>query len=91
LPTPEFRAKVLDCLKKEGGIAARMIDPHHNPVIGYVLLDEDDHVMCPHGEAYDPVFHSEQRAMEAAYQYGRQAEVNKVGKTWVIRGKAFAA
>lgn len=60
-----------------------MINPNHNPVIGYVLLDNDDHVLCPMGEAFDPVFHSEQRAMEAAAQYGRQADVHKVGKIWL--------
>lgn len=73
---------MLDCLKK-GGIAAGMIDPHHNPVIGYVLLDKDDRVLCPQGEAFDPVFHSQQRAIEAAAQYGRQADVHKVGKIWL--------
>jgi hypothetical protein len=60
-----------------------MIDPNHNPVIGYVLLDSDDHVLCPKGEAFDPVFHSEQQAMEAAAQYGRQADVHKVVKVWL--------
>src|SRR5438552_417538 len=55
LPEPQLRAKVIECLKK--GHSAGMIDPNHNPVIGYVLLDDDNHVLCPLGEAFDPVFH----------------------------------
>ncbi len=81
LSEPELRAKVIECLKKEN--RAGMIDPNHNPVIGYVLLDDDNHVLCPQGDAFDPVFHSERRAMEAAAQYGRQADVHKVGKIWL--------
>ena len=65
------------------GVAPGMIDPNHNPVIGYVLLDEDYHVLCPKGECFDPVFHSKQRAMEAAVQYGRQADVHRVGEIWL--------
>jgi len=34
-----------------------LIDPSYNPVIGYVLLDKDDNVMCPHRESFDPVLH----------------------------------
>lgn len=26
-----------------------MIDPNHNLLIGYLLLDKDDHVLCPRG------------------------------------------
>jgi hypothetical protein len=60
-----------------------MIDPGHNPVIGYILLDKDNNVLCPHGESFDPVFHSKPRAMEAAAQYGRAADVHKVGELWL--------
>jgi hypothetical protein len=70
-------------VSQEKSIAAEMIDPNYNPVIGYVLLDSNDHVLCPKGEAFDPVFHSEQRAMEAAVQYDCQADVHRVGKIWL--------
>jgi hypothetical protein len=60
-----------------------MIDPNHNPVIGYVLLDKDDNVLCPRGESFDPVFQSKQRAMEAAALYGLEADVHKVGEIWL--------
>jgi hypothetical protein len=48
-----------------------------------VLLDKDDHVLCPYAETFDPVFHSEQRALGGAAQYGREADVHRVGKIWL--------
>jgi len=60
-----------------------MIDPNHNPVIGYVLLYKNYHVICPHAQSFDPVFHSKQQALQAAAQYGRQADVHKVGELWL--------
>lgn len=60
-----------------------MHDPNHNPVIGYMLLDKDHHVICPHGVSIDPVFHSEKRALQAAEEYGRRADVYKVGPLWL--------
>lgn len=60
-----------------------MFDPHYNPVIGYVLLDKNHHVICLDRKWLDPVFHSEARALQAATEYGRQAEVHKVGPLWL--------
>lgn len=50
-----------------------MIDPNHNPVIGYVLLDKNYHVICPHAQSFDPVFHSKQQ----------QVDVHRLGELWL--------
>lgn len=60
-----------------------MGDPSYNPVIGYMLLDENYRVISPDGKAVDPVFHSRERAVEAAEEYGRQAAVFKVEELYL--------
>jgi len=60
-----------------------MIDPGYNPVIGYTLLDKNYHVICPRGNSFDPVFHSKERALEAAEEYGRSKDVLKVGELYL--------
>lgn len=60
-----------------------MIDPEYNPVIGYTLLDKNYHVICPHGQSFDPVFHSKQCALQAAEEYGRSKDVLKVGELYL--------
>ena len=59
-----------------------MIDPNHNPVIGYVLLDKNYHILCPRDQSFDPVFHSRERALEAAEEYGRSKDVEKIGELY---------
>ena len=60
-----------------------MFDPHHNPILGYTLLDKSHTVIYLDRKWIDPVFHSEARALEAAAEYNRQAEVHKVGPLWL--------
>lgn len=60
-----------------------MKEPDDNPVIGYVLLDQDYHVICPHGQSFDPVFHSKERAREAAEEYGRSKDVFDIGEIYL--------
>ena len=50
----------------------------YNPVIGYLLIDDNNHVMGPPGEAKDVAFYSEARALKAAEGYGQQAQVKLV-------------
>ena len=60
-----------------------MIDSDYNPVIGYTLHDKNYHVICPHGESLDPVFHSKERALEAAEEYSRSKDVPKAGELYL--------
>jgi hypothetical protein len=60
-----------------------MIDPDYNPVVGYTLLDKNYHLICPHGQSFDPVFHSKERALDAAKEYGRSKDVIKVGEIYL--------
>lgn len=60
-----------------------MVDPNHNPILGFTLLDKNHTVIYLDRKWIDPVFHSEARALEAAAEYGRQAEVHKVGPLWL--------
>ena len=57
--------------------------PKYNPIVGYVLLDKNYHVMCPHGESFDPVFHSKERALEAAKDFNITEAVFKVGEIYL--------
>ena len=46
-----------------------------NPIIGYLLVDGNYHVIGPPGEKRDVAFESEERAWQAAEEYGVQAQV----------------
>lgn len=58
-------------------------EPNYNPVIGYTLLDKNYRLICPHGQSFDPVFHSKERALQAAEEYGRKKDVFKVGEIYL--------
>jgi hypothetical protein len=47
----------------------------HNPIIGYLLVDENYHVIGPPGEKRDVAFGSEEAAWQAAEAYGVQEQV----------------
>jgi hypothetical protein len=51
---------------------------HHNPLIGYHIVDNTYRVIGPPGTKLDPAFGSAERAREAARAYGRGAEVYAV-------------
>jgi hypothetical protein len=56
---------------------------HHNPLIGYHIVDSTYRVIGPPGTKLDPAFGSEAQAREAAEAYGRGAEVYAiVGLYW---------
>jgi hypothetical protein len=46
-----------------------------NPIIGYLLIDKNYHVMGPPGEKRDIAFQSEERAWQAAEGYGVREQV----------------
>jgi hypothetical protein len=46
-----------------------------NPIIGYLLVDANYHVISPPGEKRDVAFESEERAWQAAGEYGVEEEV----------------
>jgi hypothetical protein len=50
----------------------------HNPVIGYLLVDETYSVISPTGAMIDPAFYSRQEAREAAEVYGVSERVHEV-------------
>ena len=47
----------------------------HNPVIGFIIVDKYRRVIGPPGTKIDPVFHTEERALQAAESYGRREDV----------------
>jgi len=49
-----------------------------NPIIGYLMVDANYHVISPPGEKRDVAFGSEERAWQAAAEYGVQEEVGLV-------------
>ena len=50
----------------------------HNPIIGYLLIDANYHVISPPGEKRDVAFQSEERAWQAAEEYGVREQVAQV-------------
>jgi hypothetical protein len=50
----------------------------YNPIIGYLLVDGNYHVISPPGEKRDVAFHSEERAWQAAEEYGVREQVAQV-------------
>ena len=46
-----------------------------NPIIGYLLVDANNHVIGPPGEKRDVAFQSEERAWQAAAEYGVREQV----------------
>jgi hypothetical protein len=50
----------------------------HNPVIGYLLVDETYTVISPSGTEINPAFYSQQEALEAAEAYGVRERVHEV-------------
>jgi len=55
-----------------------MRGPNYNPVIGYLLIDKEKHVLGPPGEARDVAYHSAERAQQAAVEYGYEGEVGQI-------------
>lgn len=51
---------------------------NYNPVIGYLLIDKEKHVMGPPGEKKDVAYHSAKRAQQAAEAYGYETEVGQI-------------
>ena len=49
-----------------------------NPIIGYLLVDGNYHVIGPPGEKRDVAFQSEERAWQAAEEYGVREQVAQV-------------
>ena len=49
-----------------------------NPIIGYLMVDANYQVISPPGEKRDVAFGSEERAWQAAAEYGVQEEVGLV-------------
>ena len=49
-----------------------------NPIIGYLMVDANYHVISPPGEKRDVAFESEERAWQAAAEYGVAEEVGLV-------------
>jgi len=52
-----------------------MREEEYNPIIGYLLVDGNYHVLGPPGEKRDVAFQSEERAWQAAAEYGVRAQV----------------
>ena len=50
----------------------------NNPIIGYLLIDGNYHVISPPGEKRDVAFESEERAWQAAEEYGVGTQVGQV-------------
>jgi hypothetical protein len=50
----------------------------YNPIIGYLLIDANYHVISPPGEKRDVAFQSEERAWQAAEEYGVREQVAQV-------------
>ena len=55
----------------------------HNPVIGYVMVDDRYHIIGPPGTNIDPVFHTEKNAIAAAERYGRKNDVFKIREQYL--------
>ncbi len=60
-----------------------MGDASYNPVVGYMLIDENHRVISPDGKTVNPVFHSKERAEQAAEEHDRQADVFKVEELYL--------
>jgi len=53
-------------------------ETQHNPVIGYLLVDETYSVIGPPRASINPAFYSQQEALEAAEVYGVRERVHEV-------------
>lgn len=62
-----------------------MVDSNYNPVIAYMLLDSNRHLIGPDGTDIDPAFHTKKRALKSAEEYGREAEAHEVGEIYYTR------